>query len=304
MKKVAIIGAGNVGSHTASALIHKNLPLEIFLADMNQEFEEAQVLDLKDVLLFSPKAKIQGVDLGDEILSECDFFVITAGAKQSPGETRCELLGRNAKILQNIKNMIGEMKPSAIVILITNPVDIMTQLAREIFTLPRNQVLGTGTLLDSSRLRWRLSEYFKKSISQISGWVMGEHGDSEFVAWSQVEGSEKIPKDDKQKIEEETRKEAYQIIAGKGSTYFGIGACTADIIENILQDTGKILPVSTELNGEYGLKDVCLGIPCEIGAKGVRKVVELDLKSSEVKSLKNSGKKLKKLFNECPRPNA
>jgi len=183
-------------------------------------------------------------------------------------ENRCQLLGRNIKILKEIKESIGKINPSAIVIIITNPVDILTKAAAEIFGLPWGQVFGTGTLLDSSRLRWRLSERFDINVENTHGMVLGEHGDSEFVAWSTVSGADQLTQEERGSIESEVRNAAYKIIKGKGSTYFGIGAACAEFIEQILTDSHVILPASVPLNGQYGIDGIAVGVPAKIGKCG------------------------------------
>lgn len=299
MRKIAIIGAGNVGAHTASSIIQRDISAEIFLVDQAENFEQAQVLDLKDSLLFHPRAKVSGANFGDRSLSECDIIVITAGAKQKEGENRCQLLGRNIGILQQIKKDIGTIKSSAIVILITNPVDVLTKAAAEIFDLPWGQVFGTGTLLDSSRLRWRLAERFQINVENTHGMVLGEHGDSEFVAWSTVSGSDKLNESEKLAMEAEVRDAAYKIIDGKGSTYFGIGAACAEFIEHIFTDSHVILPASVPLNGQYGIDGIAVGVPAKIGEKGIVEIIERDLTEDEHKKLEASAKKLRKLFEGC-----
>ncbi len=296
MKKIAIIGTGNVGAHIASAAVNKELPTELLLIDQNQEFERGQVLDLCDTLLFSPNVRVSSSDLKDEKTQNADIFVITAGAAQKPGETRTALLGRNVEILKSIKNELGKLKEDAIVILVSNPVDILTQVASEIFELPKGQVFGTGTLLDTSRLRWRLAERFDRNISNIHGYVLGEHGDSEFVAWSTVDHAEEISMEERNTLEEQVRRAAYEIIGGKGATYFGIGAATAEILSSVLLDSGRVFPVSTPLNGEYGIEGIAIGVPVKIGADGVEEVIEKPLSKEELKKLQASAQKLKKLF--------
>lgn len=298
MKKVAIIGTGNVGAHIASYGIARNLSAEFLLVDMNQEFETAQVLDLRDSLLFSPKSKVQGVDFGEKILTEADIFVITAGAAQKPGESRCHLLERNVSILKMIAQSLGKIKKTAIVLLVTNPVDVLTQVATELFDLPKGHIFGSGTLLDSSRLRWRLAEKFDKNISDIDGFVMGEHGDSEFVAWSTVNEAADLTTAEKEKIAYDVMREAYEIIEGKGSTYFGIGSAVAEILDAILSDQGKILPVSVPLHGEYGYKGIAIGTPAKIGKTGIEEVIELKLETSEKEKFDSSAKKLQELVRE------
>lgn len=305
-KRIAIIGSGNVGAHIASSSLLKNIPADFFLVDQNEKFEQAQVLDMKDILLFAPYSSISGKNFGDPELSQCDIFIITAGAKQQMGETRCSLLGRNVKILQSIKDSLGEIKPSALVIVVTNPVDVLTQVAAEIFNLPKGQVFGTGTYLDSDRLKWRLAEKFNRNILDIQGFVMGEHGDSEFVAWSTVNKEFSLSDDEKKQLQEKTTNAAYKIIEGKGSTYFGIGAVAAELISHIVADSQKILPLSCPLNGEYGINGISLGVPVKVGKYGISEVIELNLLEDEQKKLeasaeklKASAEKLKGLFLQC-----
>ncbi len=299
-KKIAVIGAGNVGAHIISYGIARNVAAEFLLVDMNEELEKAQVLDLKDSLLFSEKTRVSGVNFGDKKLQEADIFVITAGAKQRPGENRCQLLGRNLSILQNIAKSLGKIKPEAIVLLVTNPVDILTHFAAQVFDLPTNQILGTGTLLDSARLRWRLSEKNEINVKNMHGYILGEHGDSEFAAWSTVSPRMvQLNEAEQTEIETEVRKAAYTIIEGKGATYFGIGAATIKLTEAILHNTQEILPVSANLDGQYGLKSVAIGVPCIIGSQGVHKIVELKLPEQETQKLHQSAEKLKSLYNEC-----
>ncbi len=300
MKKKAIIGTGNVGAHIASYGIARNLPVEFLLVDMNQKFETAQVLDLRDSLLFSPKSQVKGVDFGDKELSNADIFVITAGAKMTKGENRCHLLGRNVETLKAIRSSLGKIKKSAIVILVSNPVDILTQVAVKLFDLPKGHVFGTGTLLDSARLRWRLADRFDKNIFDVEGIVMGEHGDSEFVAWSTVRETDQLSDTEKEEIQYAVMHEAYEIIEGKGATYFGIGSATADILDVILSDEGTILPVSAPLCGEYGVKGMALGVPAKIGKHGVEKVIRLKLSAEDELKFRNSANKLKDLLKDYP----
>jgi len=296
MKKVAIIGAGNVGAHIASAAVNKNLAAEFLLVDQNEEFEKAQVLDLCDSLLFSHNSRVYSADFSDEKVQEADIFVITAGVNQKPGETRLNLVGRNVAILKSIKKSLGTLKPSAIVVLVTNPVDILTTLAANIFELPSSQVFGSGTLLDTARLRWRLARKFDKNIANVHGYVLGEHGDSEFVAWSTVGCADQISPKSREKIAKLVREEAYKIIEGKGATYFGIGAAMAEIIAVILNNSEKILPLSVVLNGEYGISGISLGVPAKLGEKGIAEIIELDLPPEELTQLQNSAKKLKEFI--------
>lgn len=298
MKKIAIIGTGNVGAHVANAAVNKNLPVELILIDQNQQFEKGQELDLRDTLLFSPNTKIQSGTLKDAIMKEVDIFVITAGAAQKPGETRIDLLGRNVKILKSIQKDLGTLHKGAIVLIVMNPLDILTSLAARIFELPAGQVFGSGTLLDTSRLRWRLSDRFERNIANIHGYVLGEHGDSEFVAWSTVDDAEKISQKERDDLEEQVRTAAYKIIEGKGATYFGIGSATVEILSSILFDSERVFPVSVPLNGEYGIKGISLGVPAKIGAGGIESVIEKELLLEEQEKLRQSAQKLKTILDQ------
>jgi len=293
MKTITIIGAGNVGAHVASNLIHRNLDAVVQLVDACDPFEEAQVLDLKDMSLHYPRIKVRGADLGEKRVEKSDIVVITAGAKQAPGEPRSALLGRNIKILKNILKDLGTLKPEAIVIVISNPVDILTQIASETLKLPRGHVMGSGTFLDTARLRWRLAEHFHQDLPTEEGYVMGEHGDSEFVAWSTVEEESTLTTAEKKGMEESVRKAAYKIIEGKGATYFGIGAAVGQIIESILSNKKVITPVSAPLHGEYGIEKMSIGVPVVLGKDGIEEIRELPLSTTEQKKLTESAKKLK-----------
>ncbi len=293
MKTIAIIGAGNVGAHVASVAVNKNLPAEILLIDRNQEFETGQVLDLCDSLLFSPNARVFNGDLTDEKTRNADIFVITAGVSQKPGETRIDLLERNVEILRSIKTKLGKLRNEAIVIIVTNPVDILTKMAEDIFELPKGKVLGTGTLLDTSRLRWRLAKRFDQNIANVHGYVLGEHGDSEFVAWSTVDQVENISPEEQENLQEQVRNAAYEIIEGKGATYFGIGAATVEILSSIILNSRRVFPVSASLNGEYGIDGIALGVPVKIGAQGIEEIVEKPLSKEELVQLQASAEKLK-----------
>ncbi len=303
MKTIAILGAGAVGAHIASAGILKDIPADFLLVDINEDLEEGQVLDLRDSLLFSDSKNISGANFGDTALSEADIFIITAGCAQKPGESRTDLLCKNEKILQGISKGIGNIKSTAIIIMVTNPVDILTELAQKIFPLSRGQIFGTGTLLDSSRMKWHIAEKCGLHPKNVSGYVLGEHGDSEFVAWSQVairgkRAIDVLTLQEMEEIEQKTQHQAYEIIKRKGATFFGIGASTIKIISSILSDRKDIFPVSASLNGEFGIFGVTLGVPCVIGEKGIEEVWEIPLPEGEMQKLKNSAEKLKGFLSE------
>ena len=298
MQSVVIVGAGNVGAHIASCAINKNLPAKFLLIDQKSNFEKGQVLDLCDSLMFSPNSRIESADFGDSKVSNADIFVITAGAAQKPGETRTDLLSKNISILKSIKKSLGVIKSNAVVILVTNPVDILTQVASQIFELPDGQVFGTGTLLDTARLRWRLARKFNRNPSNVHGYVLGEHGDSEFVAWSTVTKALCLSESDKKGLSNKVKNAAYDIINKKGATYFGIGAATTEILQSVLWNSGKIFPISVPLKGGYNINDMAISVPAKIGNRGVSEIVELELEASEQLRLEKSAKTLKTILSQ------
>lgn len=293
MKKVVIVGTGFVGAHIASSAIYRNISAEFLMIDRDESCEVAQVLDLKDSLMFSSKSRVECANFGERDVSDADIFVITAGARMKPGETRLDLVDKNTAILKSIRDSIGSMKPSAIVILVSNPVDVLTYKAQEIFGLPKNQIIGTGTLLDTARLRWRLVEKSHQWFEDTEGMVLGEHGDSSFVAWSTVKKSADFSEAEKEACEKSIRAQAYRIKEGKGATYFGISATTVEVIAEILEPTGKLYPLSVIPDGEYGLKDLAIGLPCKIGKNGIEEIVEINLSEDEKAKLEYSAQVLK-----------
>jgi len=296
--KIAIIGAGAVGSTAAYVATLKNLAAQIILIDVNETKEAGEVMDIADGLCFVDTGCIKGANFKDA--ADADVIVITAGLAQKPGETRLDLVKKNAGILKSILKQIGKIKSTSIILMIANPVDILTYLAQEWSGLPKNQVFGSGTTLDTARLKTELSHLLKISSHNIHGFVMGEHGDSEFVAWSTITvGGMPLTKtkllDKKQYplIAERVKKEAYEIINRKGATFYGIAVVISEIIEAILYDQHKILPISARLNNWQGIDNVCLGAPTVIGRSGVIKHWPVNLNSTEKKKLQKSASTLK-----------
>lgn len=296
--KVAIIGAGAVGSTAAYVATLKNLAAEIFLIDVNEQKEAGEVMDIADGLCFVETGCIKGADFKDA--READVIVITAGAPQKPGETRLDLVKKNAGILKSILKSVGKFKPSAILIMVANPVDVLTYLAQEWSGLPKNQVFGSGTTLDTSRLKTELGHVLKVSPQSIHGYVMGEHGDSEFVAWSTVHvggmhisATKMMNNKLQQKIENRVKHEVYEIINRKGATFYGIALVISDIIEAVLFNQNKIMPISSRLNNYNGISNVCLGAPTVLGRSGVIKSWPVKLSAEEIKKLKKSATTLK-----------
>jgi L-lactate dehydrogenase len=291
--RIAIIGAGAVGTTTAYAITLRDIVAEVILIDRNEEKEAGEVLDIDDGLSLVETGHVIRGDYKDA--KKADIIIITAGAAQKPGDTRLDLIEKNASILRDIFHKIGTIQKNAIVLVISNPVDVLTYLAQKISGLPQNQVFGSGTTLDSARLHSALGQRFDVHPSAVHGYVVGEHGDSEFVAWSSVSiggtPAKKLPRFSQKTMkttETYVRKEAYNIIQKKGSTYFGIGLVAADIVEAIIYDQNAILPVTARLNRWNGISNVCLGAPTIIGRSGVIKHWPLKLEKDEQKKLQSS----------------
>ncbi|MDP2692564.1 MAG: L-lactate dehydrogenase [bacterium] len=290
---ISIIGAGNVGSAIAYALTIKNVASEINIIDVDEEKQEGEVMDISDGIAYVETGVVKNGTFHNARNS--DVIVVTAGAKQKSGETRLDLAKQNKIIMKSIFKSIGKLKSTAIVIIVSNPVDVLTHYVQKITNLPKNQVLGSGTTLDTSRLRTMLSHKFNVSAQNIHGYVLGEHGNSSFVAWSTVSIGgipiNKMKGFNKQfadQIEIEVREQAYEIIEKKGSTYYGIGLSVANIVKAILFDQKLILPVSALLTNWNGISNVCVGSLAIVGRQGVEGLWPVELNSREKKMLKKS----------------
>jgi L-lactate dehydrogenase len=298
-RKVVVVGAGAVGSTFAYALAQKGLAEQICLIDANPDFAEGQALDLAHGLPFYPSVQIRTGDRSE--YSDAQVIVITAGTKQTPGESRLNLLQRNAAIIEDIVDEIIAQKSQAVLIVASNPVDILTQVALKRSGWIKNRVIGSGTVLDSARFRYLISQHCNVDVSNVHAYILGEHGDSEVAAWSMTHVAG-IPIDnycpqcgncrdwhgERDRIVCEVKDSAYHIINYKGSTYFGIGMALTRIVGTILQDQNSVLTVSTYLEGDYGLHNVCLSIPCVIGQGGVKRIVQTELYPEEQSALERS----------------
>lgn len=298
-RKVVIVGAGAVGSTFAYALAQKGLADEISLMDVNHDYVEGQVLDLAHGLPFYPPVQIRVGTKED--YADAQVIVMTAGAKQAPGETRLDLIQKNVALINSVADEIVAQKSQAILLITTNPVDILTQVALERTGWPKNRVIGSGTVLDSSRFRYLLSQHCSVDVSNVHAYILGEHGDSEFAAWSMTHVAG-MPIDEfcqscagcddwsieREKIVQDVKESAYHIINYKGATYYAIGMALVRIVGTILQDQNSILTVSTRLDGEYGINGVCLSVPCLVGQEGVKQIVVAQLAPGEQELLKKS----------------
>lgn len=303
MRKAAIIGCGFVGSSAAFALMDKGLFSELVLIDANKQRAEGEAMDLSHGLPYLRPMKVYAGEYSD--LKDAAVIVITAGAAQKPGETRLDLINKNVAIMKSIVAQIKEVEVEGILLIVANPVDILTHVALKESGLPKNRVFGSGTVLDTARFKYLLSERLNVDSRNVHAVVIGEHGDSELCVWS-VANISGIPLTDfaelngithheeaMQKIYEEVRDSAYEIIARKGATYYGVARAIARICSCIINNENTMLPVSVELDGTYGLSGLALSIPTLVGKDGAQRVLELPLNVREKRELKASAEALK-----------
>jgi len=303
--KVTIIGAGFVGSTTAFSLMQSSVVSEIVLIDINKDKAEGDILDMSHGVPFLKPVKMTAGDYKDAAGSE--VVVITAGANQKPDETRLDLLKKNTSIF---KSIITELKKyidsNTVILVVTNPVDILTYYTYKISGFPKNMVIGSGTVLDTARFRYSIAEQTNVDARNVHAYILGEHGDSEFAVWSGTtigmmpleEYCSECDKIDKDAIYSDVKNAAYKIIEKKGATYYAVALAVKRIVECILRDENSILTVTSCLDGEYGLEDLCISVPTVVGAKGAKRVVEINLSASEFKQLRDSAAVLKKHYNE------
>ncbi|MEO5834970.1 MAG: L-lactate dehydrogenase [Nakamurella sp.] len=290
--KVAIVGAGSVGATLAYACLIRGVARTIALYDLAAEKVEAEVLDLRHGLQFVPRADVIGsADI--QVCAGADVVAITAGAKQRPGQTRLALAETNVRIVAEMMPALVAVAPDAVFVMVTNPVDIVTYAALRASGLPAHQVLGTGTVLDSSRLRDLIARQVGVAVQSVHAWVVGEHGDSEFPLWSSATvgsvpledfshgGSRPMDADRRDQIAREVVTAAERIIRGKGATNYAIGLAGARVIEAIINDEGRVLPVTSLLDGHAGISDVCLSLPTVVNRRGVDGVLDIPMSSHE-----------------------
>jgi L-lactate dehydrogenase len=298
-RKVVIVGAGAVGSTFAYTLAQSGLADEIALRDHNHELALGQVLDLAHGQAFFPSVQIRVAQAED--YADAHMIVITAGAKQRPGESRLDLLQRNVKITYDIVDEIVLQKSSAVVLIVSNPVDILTYAAYKRSGWPRGRIIGSGTVLDSARFRYLLSQHCGVDVHNVHAYILGEHGDSEFAAWSmtnlaglpieqfcQLCSKCGDPHAARNEVAEDVKNSAYHIIDYKGSTWFGVGLALTRIAAAILRNQHGVLTVSAVLEGEFGLNGVSLGVPCILAQNGVERVLQVTLPPNEQSALVKS----------------
>ena len=299
-----------VGASFAYALMQRRLANELVMIDANRGRAEAEAMDLNHGLPFVRPMRIRAGDYAD--LAGAAVTVVTAGAAQRQGETRLQLLERNVAILREIIPQVVRYNPDGIILLASNPVDLMTHLSLQISGLPPARVFGSGTILDTARFRYLLGQHYNVDPRSVHGYIVGEHGDSEVPLWSLANIGGVRLRDFRsaagqgydeaalQSIFEQTRDAAYTIIDRKGATYYAIGLGLLSIVEAILRDQHTVLTVSSLMAGQYGVKDICISLPSIVGAHGIEGVLELPLSSDEAESFRRSASILEERFQHVP----
>ncbi|MBE6062421.1 MAG: L-lactate dehydrogenase [Clostridium butyricum] len=303
-RKVSIIGAGFVGATTAYALMNSGVVTEICIYDINMDKALGEVMDLVHGTSFVKPVNIYAGDISET--KDSDIVIITAGAAQKPGETRLDLIEKNYNIFKGFIPQIAEASPNAILLVVSNPCDVLAYITYKLSGFPKERVMASGTVLDTSRLKYIIGKYFNINNNNVHANVLGEHGDSEVVSWSTatIAGDtlenyckkNNLEWDDSVKdvISKDVINAAYEIISRKGATYFAIGLATTKIVEAILRDENTVLTVSVLMEGQYGINDVYLAVPTVVNSTGVVRIVAPEIKDErELKKLQDSAKVLK-----------
>ena len=307
-RKAAIIGCGFVGSASAFALMQSGLFSELVLVDAVHEKAEGEALDISHGLPFARPMDIYAGDYAD--IADASIVVVTAGANQKPGETRLDLVKKNIAIMKSIMNEIRPLNYQGILLIVANPVDILTQTAIRYSGLPEHRVFGSGTVLDTARLKYLVGEQLEVDSRSVHAYIIGEHGDSEIPAWScasvgvvpildifKMRGY-RNPNEVMDAIAEDVKNSAYEIIERKGATYYGVAMSVKRICEAIVRDEKSLLPVSTMLHGRFGIEDVVLSVPAILGRNGVESQVPIRLSEEEQDALRASAKTLKQIVDQ------
>lgn len=306
VNRVVLVGTGFVGSSYAFAMVNQGVAEELVLVDLNKEKSEGDAMDLNHGMAFAPsQTKIWFGSYAD--CKDADLVVLCAGANQKPGETRLDLVEKNAKIFKSIVDEIMASGFDGIFLVATNPVDILTYAVWKFSGLPKERVIGSGTILDTARFRFLLGDYFKVDTRNVHAYIIGEHGDTELPVWSHADiggkpisnmmkDGEHYKQDDLEDIFANVRDAAYHIIQRKGATYYGIAMGLVRLTKAILHDENSILTVSAHLNGEYGHEDIYIGVPAIVNRSGIREIVELSLNDEEQKKFDHSVEVLRKVM--------
>ena len=296
-QKIGIVGAGSVGATIAYACMVRGVGKHISLFDVAKAKLNAEVLDLNHGLMFVPEAQLDGSD-DIEVLRGAEAIVITAGAKQKPGQTRIDLAETNAEICRRLIPDIVRVAPDSILLMVTNPVDVLTYVALKLSGFESRRVLGSGTVLDSSRFRFLIAQHCQVAVQNVHAYIAGEHGDSEMPLWSSASignvpleqwvHPSRISAAHRAAIFENVRTSADQVIAGKGATNYAIGLAVSSILQAILWDEGRVLPVSSLLTEYHNLSDLCLSVPAIVNRRGVEYPLPVPMSAEEEEGLKRS----------------
>ncbi len=306
--KVAIIGSGFVGASTAFALSMKQMANEMVLIDAFRDKAAGEAMDINHGLPFVGQMEVYDGDFSD--CADCDAIIITAGANRRPGETRIDLAKKNVAIAKDITTNLMKYYTRGVILVVANPVDILTYKIQKWSGLPDGRVLGTGTVLDSARFRYLLSEKFKVDVKNVHGYIIGEHGDSQLPLWSATHIAGKgileyfndpaygITKEEIGEIIANVKGAGAEIIKRKGATYYAIAITVNTLLESLLKNQNTIRTVSSVINGNYGIEDVALSLPSIVDSNGVKGIIDLKLADEELAALKNSAEQLKNILNE------
>lgn len=305
--KIGIIGLGQVGASTAFAIMASGMASELVLVDINREKAEGEAMDLGDAAAFTKPINVYEGSYED--CQGAQIIIFTGGANQKPGETRLELVGKNISILQEVLSKLTKYCSNSILLIVTNPVDVLAYVALKISGLPTNQVFGSGTVLDTSRFKGALAQHGQVDPRNVHAYIVGEHGDSEVALWSSASiagvGLDEffslrgLAPLDREQIAGQVRTAAYEIIKRKGATYYAVALSIKRICEAVLRDENSILTVSGLVAGQYGIKHCCLSLPCIVNGKGLDEAIPLPLSVEEEDALRKSANLLREVIKQA-----
>ena len=302
-RKAAVIGCGFVGASIAFRFLQQGLFSHLVLLDANQAKAEGEAMDLSDGLPYGAAMEITAGTYDD--ITDCSLVVITAGANQKPGETRLDLIGKNIAIMESIIREITARDFGGILLIVSNPVDVLTYAAWKMSGYPRERVIGSGTVLDTGRLKQLVGEHIGVDSRNVHAFIIGEHGDSELAVWSEANVSgldledfcrvrgQTLGAENRERLYREVRDSAYRIIERKGATYYGIAMAVGRIAEAIVKDERAVLPVSAVLDGQYGMNGLALSLPSVVGRKGLQEILEMPLSEEEREALTASAEQMR-----------
>ncbi|MFV0401008.1 MAG: L-lactate dehydrogenase [Oscillospiraceae bacterium] len=308
-RKIAILGAGNVGATIAYTLTIQGSASEIVLVDINREKSQGEAIDIFQGTAFSPPVDIYAGDFSD--CWNSDIIIVTVGHPRKPGQTRIDLAQSNVNIIKSVMDKVYPHAPDSIYVIVSNPVDILTYTIQKLYDIPKGKIFGTGTILDSARLRALLADYTELNPKNIHAYVFGEHGETSFIPWSlatiggmhistycmaDARCRQFFQESDFDKIDADMRSSGAKVISLKGATFYAIALSVARICDCILRDTGSLLTVSTMLHGQYGIEDVCLSLPYVIGSGGITRELSPPLAPEETDKLRHSANALKEVI--------